>query len=311
MGLRSVLRLMTEAYSDMPKPKQSVSNRIQQPANDGPDAGEASGGVQSLDAALRLLRVLARCPGPMALTELARECGIPASRAHRYLASFSHAELVSQRGRLGRYELGPEAIRLGLSALARHDFVTETWAQLEELELAPHTMVFLSVWGSGGPTVIRFQRARSFIMPPVNLGSAMPALSTSTGQVFLAYNEDALTSEVVRAELERAGQHQLIFGDFDPTPEGLDALRRQIRADGYAAQGGQYVPGLYAIAAPILDWQGHAQGVVTFVSSQAELVEPEGESVGRLLQFCADRSLCVPGEENLPPATADREVRPA
>jgi len=271
-----------------------------------PAATEASGGVQSLDAALRLLRVLARARAPMALTELARECGIPASRAHRYLASFAHAELVSQRGRLGRYELGSEAIRLGLSALSHHDFVNDTWAHLEELEVAPHTMVFLSVWGSGGPTVIRFHRAKSFLMPPLTLGSTMPALSTATGHVFWAYNQDVRESETMQLELERAASHPSLFEGLEASPEGLDALAEATRARGYVVQGGRYVPGLHAAAAPILDWQHNAQAVVTFVSSEPGILEPGSAELRQLTEFCAARSLLDPsGPDANPDATHD------
>src|SRR3546814_11088068 len=60
------------------------------------------GGIQALDTALRLLQVLGSMPGPTGLSDLARRAGMPASKAHRYLASFVKAGLVE----IGRASCG-------------------------------------------------------------------------------------------------------------------------------------------------------------------------------------------------------------
>ena len=93
----------------------------------------ASGGTQSLDSALVLLRTLAEHPGSVALSDLARETGMPVSKVHRYLASFTAAGLVRQVAKSGKYDLGAAAMTLGLAALARHDFVNQTADGLPDL----------------------------------------------------------------------------------------------------------------------------------------------------------------------------------
>ena len=145
-------------------------------------AGSA-GGIQSLDAAMRLLLVLAREPAAMTLTDLARACEMPNSRAHRYLASFAHAGLVTQSGRSARYDLGPTAIEIGLAAMARHDFVNTASDRLAELSARTGLTALLCVWGTAGPTVVRWQRAPSFIQPSLGLGTTLPLLSSATGRV--------------------------------------------------------------------------------------------------------------------------------
>ena len=87
------------------------------------DNGTAPGGIQALDAALAVLRVLRSFDGPATLSDIAREAGMPPSKVHRYLASFIHAGLAVQRERSGRYDLGPEAAELGVAAISRNDFV--------------------------------------------------------------------------------------------------------------------------------------------------------------------------------------------
>ena len=72
-----------------------------------------SGGVQSAEVALHLLRVLAEGGGNMVLSRLAAAAGMPAAKAHRYVVSLMRAGFVEQPGRDGNYGLGAQALRLG------------------------------------------------------------------------------------------------------------------------------------------------------------------------------------------------------
>jgi hypothetical protein len=63
-----------------------------------PEAAGARRGIQSLDAALLLLRTLASFGSAASLTDLSRAAHLPTSKAHRYLASFMQAGLVLQQG---------------------------------------------------------------------------------------------------------------------------------------------------------------------------------------------------------------------
>ena len=69
---------------------------------DDESGGTAPGGIQALDAALSVLRVLRSFDGPATLSDIAREAGMPPSKVHRYLASFIHAGLAVQKERSGR-----------------------------------------------------------------------------------------------------------------------------------------------------------------------------------------------------------------
>ena len=82
-------------------------------------------GIQSIDTGIRLLEVLEKANGPLALKELSAKAGLDPSGAHRYLASFVRCGLVTQ-GADSRYDFGPRALRLGLAALQRSDPVQAT-----------------------------------------------------------------------------------------------------------------------------------------------------------------------------------------
>lgn len=247
-------------------------------------------GTQSLDAALNMLQAMASRHGPVSLSELARLCRMPPSKVHRYLASFQRAGLVAQAGRSGKYDLGPGAVTLGLSALARYDFVNRASEALPDLCAESGLTVLLSVWGDQGATVIRWERAASPSVTSMGLGTTLPLLSSATGRAFLAWAPPAPMQAMRDTELRRVRQKPAIAPDLTPTNEGLEKLQGEIRSRGYAWVDGKFIPGLVAIAAPILDWQGKAQSVVTLFGIDPAITEPGSDAVRHLVAFCQAQS---------------------
>ena len=243
----------------------------------GSDSGadSASGGVTSLDRALQLLGLLAGHPGPAALSDLAREAGMPPSKAHRYLASFVRAGMVRQTAKSGKYDLGPESLRLGLAAMARINLVNESADRLPDLVAETGLTALLCVWGSYGPTVVRWERAAGFIVTALGLGSTLPLVGSATGRIFLAYAPPELTDQVLAPEdAELAG-----------------ALRSRTRARGLASVSGDLIHNLSAVAAPVLDWQGQVQASVTLIGTDAAIANLDGAAAAALDRFCRELSV--------------------
>ncbi len=254
-------------------------------------AEDSGHGLKSLDAALGVLSHLAGRNGPLALSEIARGCDMPASKAHRYLASFVAAGLVKQEGRSGRYDLGPQAAQLGLAALARHDFVNHAADGLTELVRVTSMTVLLAVWGNQGATIVRWERGISPTVTSMGLGTTLPLLNSATGRVFLAWAPQAAIQTARDSELRRAARNPALVPDLNPTRAGLSELTKTIRGRGFASVDGQFIPGLIAAAAPILDWQGEAQAVVTLVGVDPAALNPEASEIQALLAFCRVRSV--------------------
>lgn len=237
-----------------------------------------------------MLQAMANRHGPVALSELARLCHMPPSKVHRYLTSFQRAGLVAQAGRSGKYDLGPGAVKLGLSALARYDFVNRASEALPDLCAESGLIVLLSVWGDQGPTVIRWERAASPTITSMGLGTTLPLLSSATGRAFLAWAPPAPMQAMRDAELRRVRQKPAIAPDLTPTNDGLEKFLRDIRGHGYAWVDGKFIPGLVAIAGPILDWQGKAQSVVTLFGTDPAIIQPSSDAVKHLMAFCQAQS---------------------
>lgn len=254
-------------------------------------ADETTHGLTSLDTALGVLNYMARQSGPLTLSEIARSCGMPPSKTHRYLASFVNAGLVRQEGKSGRYDLGPSAMQLGLAAIARHDFVNHTADGLPGLAGDTSMTVLLAVWANGGATVVRWERGVTPTVTSMGLGTTLPLLNSATGRIFLAWAPKAAVQATVERELRRAARNPALVPDMTPTKAGAAELASSIRANGFASVDSQFIPGLVAAAAPILDWQGEAQAVVTLVGVDPAAIVPGAPEIEALLAFCRDHSV--------------------
>src|SRR3954454_18363684 len=104
-------------------------------------------GIQSIDTGIRLLELLEKSDGPLALKELSASADMDPSSAHRYLASFARCGLVTQ-GADSRYDFGPLALRLGLAALQRNDAIQATERALPSLVAATGLTALLAVWSN-------------------------------------------------------------------------------------------------------------------------------------------------------------------
>ena len=226
--------------------------------------------VQSVELSVRILRVLARAGGPMSLSDIAARLDMAPAKLHRYMASFVDAGMVDHR-RSGTYDLGPVAAEIGLAAVARLDIVNRAADSLPALVDETDCTAMLSVWGTLGPTVVRWERARTPLVTTLGIGSVLPVTRSATGQAFLAYLPDRVLREVVRKEVENGN-------DVD-----MEKLRRTVRKKAIATADQNYIPGLYALAAPVLDPQGYAEAVVTLISTDRGLLEENGPIWQRLL----------------------------
>jgi DNA-binding IclR family transcriptional regulator len=278
---------MREDVPDVEKQRTRAASR---PRKRGKLAnGRTRGGIQSVDAALRLLKVMTEFSGPATLTEIAQRAHMPSSKAHRYLASFVAADFVEQAERSARYGLSKAAIEVGLAAMGRLDFVERAANTLPGLVEATGASALVAVWGSHGPTAVRWQRTASFIITSMGLGSTFPLLTSATGRVFLTFSPRRLVANKLKFEIEEARRFRLSWPDLDPsTPSDIDRLVKRIRTNGYAAVDGRFVPGLNGISAPILNWQGEIEAAITLATADPGVLDPKSGAIERLIDACRD-----------------------
>lgn len=229
-------------------------------------------GVRSVAVAMRVLEALAANRGPMTLGGLAATLGMPAAKVHRYAVSLIEAGMMVQRSS-GSYDLGKAAARVGLAAVTRVDPVNAAAGALPDLVERTGCPALLSVWGSQGPTVIRWEQAPMPLITMLGLGSVLSVTRSATGHVFMAHLPDRLLAPAIA--VEAPGKTVADFAE----------LRAGVRETGFAVAEQDFIPGLYAIARAVLDLQGRAAAVVTLISADAALLEEQGRAWRALAAF--------------------------
>src|SRR3569832_2139175 len=218
-------------------------------------------GIQSVEVGFSLLDVLARSNGTMMLRDLAAAAGMSAAKAHRYLVSFQRLELVVQDGESTRYDLGPAALKLGLSSLSRLDAVKLARQRASLLlDQIGHT-VALAVWGNHGPTIVHWEETPQAGTVNLRLGDVMPLLSSATGRCFAAFVSKDAIAPMLKEEIARAQRQAR--KDVPATLADARAMLAEVRERGVARVGDTLLPGIVGFCAPVFDADGHiALGVV-------------------------------------------------
>jgi DNA-binding IclR family transcriptional regulator len=248
----------------------------------GSDLAENRRGIQSVEVGIPLLLALQRAPGPLTLTALSESASMTASKAHRYLASYVRAGLVRQNPTTREYELGPTALSLGLAALSQLDLVSLAGEAARTFaESSGHTTL-MCVWSERGAVIVRWIRGLRPVVTSLALGSALPALSSATGQVFLANLPRTATAEAVR--LEQRSRQRMKIASLSELQ--IDELISRVRRQGAAWVDGGYIPGLRAFSCPILDYQGEAAAAITLISSTEHVADPKHPAAHALVEAC-------------------------
>lgn len=234
-------------------------------------------GIQSAGIAFDVLSALAAEPEAAGLTAVARRAGLSASQTHRYLASLIRAGFARQNPDSGLYDLGPEAIQIGLAALARTDVFALADPAIAEFTRTTGRSSLLAARGPLGPTVVRWHAGRIPVITSVSVGSVLPYLRSATGRVFLSFLPEIETAKEVSRELATARMQK---------PFNIRAIRARVRADMSASVDELLIAGLRATAAPILDIQGRVALVATVMATRAFDPAEDAAIIEQLKTLC-------------------------
>lgn len=228
-----------------------------------PRSSRSRPGIQSVEVAAAILEALAEAPAAAPLKSLAAAAGMAPAKVHRYLVSLTRSGLVEQDPVTGHYGIGRLSLRLGLKALGRVDVVRLASASMPGLRDRIDETVVLTVWGDGGPTIVRFEESRHPVTLNVRVGSVLPILTTALGRVHAAFAR----SPQVRGAVERERRRPAGGGGAMPKAT-LNSILGEVRARGLARIAGDQLPGVSALAAPLFDHQGDVAGVIGALGRQ-------------------------------------------
>ncbi|CAM2183444.1 Helix-turn-helix domain-containing protein [Paraburkholderia sacchari] len=281
----------------------------------GAGAGKTQRGIQSVEVAARLLRVLADARVPLAPSDLAAGAEIASSQAHAYLVSLTRLGLIKRDALSGRYEAGPLALRLGLLHLAQEPALREAVPRAAALAQAHNCSIALCIAGPQGPTIVRYEHASLPLHVNLHVGTVMSLPATSTGRVFCAFLDEtalramwrnqtaqpvwhgtAATGATSAAETPATDKAASKQDDASPKHDAAFAATLDtIRARGFELGIDSPSPGVSSACVPVLDPQHGLRLTLTAVGATGVLdVRPASALVRALREAAREIGEAVP-----------------
>lgn len=220
---------------------------------------------------LQILEVLASEGRPLTATEINASLNLPVPTIHRLVGNLE-AEGFLSRDIDGRsYQPGPKlrqmmqgVIRFWHQNLPQRDVLIRLNQRLGET-------CNLSI--PDGDAMLYIDRVETHwpLRIQLHIGSRVPLHATAAGKLALSQiNDGKLERYLKRAEL-RAYTAQTLTD-----PDRLREELRQIRQQGYSTDTGEFVPGMIAMAVPVLDRSGQLIATVSFHAPVQRLTLDEG-----------------------------------
>src|SRR5256885_9459212 len=194
------------------------------------------GPIQSIERAAAILRLLSGRSRRLGVAELSGELGLPKGTVHGILRTLQQVGFVEQDAEAGKYQLGAALLHMGSSYLDGNELRTRALNWSDSLAARTNESVRIGTLHDGKVLIVHHVFRPDDSLQSLDVGTLLPAHATALGKVLLADHT------YLARELARAGLHS--YTDATITdPERLERELVRIRAQGWAADIGELVPG--------------------------------------------------------------------
>jgi IclR family acetate operon transcriptional repressor len=232
-----------------------------------------------LERSFKVLEYLAAHPQGRPLSLLSAELEIPLSASHRLLAELIRSGYVRQDPRDGHYLLTIKLVSIGLSFLSKSGIVDVAQPLLDQLAGASGELVRLAVVDGEALTfVAKAQGATHGLRYDPDMGLSVALSCSAAGHAWLStMSDDAALALLAKTGLGKPED----YGPKAPTSiKAVMAYVKAARQRGFSMINEVFAPGMTAMAAPVLNSQGEALGVITVAGPLVRLTPYRMESLG-------------------------------
>src|SRR4051794_16738832 len=216
----------------------------------------ASDSVGSLAKMLHILELFTREKPVWSTADLIEALETSRSTGYRYIKTLHDAGLLTAV-RNGQYGLGPRIIEMDLQIRETDPLLLASDGVLEDLvdKIGPSPLLC----PASGDSVLCARESRDALSPAnrFSRGQRRPLSQGAVSKVILAYFPHPRLKAIYprqHAELERAG--------LGSSWSEFRAALGEIKRDGYLVTMGEFTPGVYGVAAPVLTDQKVSVGSV-------------------------------------------------
>lgn len=222
--------------------------------------------VPAVDRAAQILKILAASDSSLGVSELGRQLGLNKSTVHDIVTTLYRHSLVERDDATKTYRLGHTLAELGQRAGARANLQTLAHPILASFARSVEETVLLGTYRDGHITIIDQEEAPHALMITSPIGHQLYYSVGAFGKIFLAAMTDAQATQLLRDKPPRAFTPRSIT----KIPAYCAAIQR-VRVLGYALDYEEYLSGVRATAAPVVDARGFVIAVLCVVGFSSRL----------------------------------------
>ncbi len=213
------------------------------------------GNIQSIERAAAILRLLSSRTHQLGVVEIAGELGLSKGTVHGLLRTLLNEDFVEQDAETGKYRLGAALLHMGSSYLDGNELRTRALNWSDSLANRTGEAVRIGILHDHQVLVVHHVFRPDDSLQTLDVGSLLPAHATALGKVLLSHN---------RYLLEEVADNGLpaITNATITERERLERELDRVKAQGWAADVGESVPGQVAFAAPIVDRRNRTVGAM-------------------------------------------------
>lgn len=220
------------------------------------------GNIQAVERAAALLTLVASASRPLGLADIAAAVDLPKSTVHGLLATLRSIGWIEQDRPSGTYRVARTLAGLA-QPLDAADLRSAATPWMDALAAQTGLEVHLTWLEGSRATVVQHVYRPDNSDQQLRVGEEMPLHATASGKVLLAHGDRGLLGREQRPE--RFTRFTLVEEDE------IEAELDRARSEGYALEGGEYYPDVFAVAVPVRDSLGDTVAALAVLGRRDEL----------------------------------------
>ena len=229
-------------------------------------------GVGVLDKVMSILYLLGGNRESISVQEIVEELGYSSPTTYRLLNAMEKHGLIIHEGEF--ISLGDTLVALGMHRVGNVDIFKIAPRYMEELNRLTDENVNLNVRNHNQRIVVRAFQSTLIVRSSVKEGDMYPLFSGAAGKIFLAY----YSKEEINRILNEADEYD-VSATNKHVYEKYETSIDDFRTAGYSISINERKEGVVAIAAPIFNFSGHLEAVLTVVAPETRMDEEKQKIV--------------------------------
>lgn len=216
----------------------------------------------------------------LSYSDISKKTGIPKVTTYRIVKNLTSGGLLEWSTTTGKYRIGTELYILGNLYLSTTDITKFASPVIKTLNDLSKETVNVGIYNNGNVILVALEESKSVFRISYNIGSMLPAHSTSLGKAFM--------SQMTEAEIDRlypGEELRVITEKTIATKTNLKKNLEQIRKTGISISKEENTKGAAGISSLILDANGKAVAVLNISLPVSKLNQSKCERLSQLVKL--------------------------